>query len=476
MSDIDFQNGFICGMATKGLVRSGELYKPIIWNDEGVYSYFYIDFRRAMEPFSTGVWNESVVIHDSEQIKATNVSSKMSVNPYVPIIKTLALPSATLSDTVFTDNIHLATTGDDAPPQDVFAVSATASSSYSASFLPSNAIDGNTTTRWASANKSGTQYIQFDFGAEKTIAKVKAMCGAAYVQEVFDVYASMDGTSFSLIGANKAITQADILTSFDVTVTQCRYVKLVMLSTASASFYEMKEFSAETASEIKKYISSGNAVFATTDIQTITDYAASMINWQANEPTGTSVKVYAAIGTTTPLDTDYAECTNLAEIPGIAQHDNLSTKTLYIKAVLNTTDTTKTPSLSALSFEMTDTKYSTFVPAVESGKYKITCDISNRPHGITVMNKKTSRLRFANGESVPVFSIHMFISGQPAYLNLAYKYDSTVFSFCEDCEVTETIEPLALFDFVVIDEVSETASFDVSFSSVSENIHTVVLT
>ena len=73
MSDIDFQNGFICGMATKGLTRSGQLYKPLIWNDEGVYTYFYIDFRRGVEDFSTGMWNESVVIHDSEQIKATAV-------------------------------------------------------------------------------------------------------------------------------------------------------------------------------------------------------------------------------------------------------------------------------------------------------------------------------------------------------------------------------------------------------------------
>lgn len=73
MSDIDFQNGFICGMATKGLVRSGELYKPIIWNDDGVYDYFYIDFRRAMEEFSTGMWNESIVVHDSVQLNVTNV-------------------------------------------------------------------------------------------------------------------------------------------------------------------------------------------------------------------------------------------------------------------------------------------------------------------------------------------------------------------------------------------------------------------
>lgn len=190
MSEIDFQNGFLCGMATKGLARSGQLYKPLIWNDEGVYTYFYIDFRRAMEPFSTGMWNESVVIHDSEQIKATGI-----------------------------------------------------------------------------------------------------------------------------------------------------------------------EF-------------------------------------------------------------------------------------------------------------------------VSTGIYKIFCDIADRPHGITVLNKKVSRLAFSSGERLPVFSIHMFIAGQPAYIDLAYKYDSTVFSFCESCEVTETVEPPTMFDFIVIDEVYETASLDelYSFSSVSENIHSVVLT
>lgn len=73
MSEIDFQNGFVCGMATKGLVRSGELYKPAIWNDEGIYNYFYIDFRRAMEDFSTGMWNESVVVHDSVQLSVLKV-------------------------------------------------------------------------------------------------------------------------------------------------------------------------------------------------------------------------------------------------------------------------------------------------------------------------------------------------------------------------------------------------------------------
>jgi hypothetical protein len=73
LSSIDFQNGFISGLATKGLVRSGEYYKPICWNDEGVYSYFYIDFLRAMETFTQGMFNESIIIHDSEQLYITGV-------------------------------------------------------------------------------------------------------------------------------------------------------------------------------------------------------------------------------------------------------------------------------------------------------------------------------------------------------------------------------------------------------------------
>lgn len=64
MSDIDFQNGFLCGMATKGLSRSGNMYEPTIWNNSGVYSYFYIDFRRALEPFSMGMLTESLIVSD----------------------------------------------------------------------------------------------------------------------------------------------------------------------------------------------------------------------------------------------------------------------------------------------------------------------------------------------------------------------------------------------------------------------------
>ena len=75
MSNIDFQNGFVCGMATKGLTRSGEYYKPIIWNDSGEYSYFYIDFKKSMEFFTLGMFNESIIVHDSEQLPVKGIEN-----------------------------------------------------------------------------------------------------------------------------------------------------------------------------------------------------------------------------------------------------------------------------------------------------------------------------------------------------------------------------------------------------------------
>ena len=68
MDKISFQNGFICGMATKGLTRSGELYRPRCWNEEGVFDCFYIDFKRGLSEFSPGMFIESIIVYDSESL------------------------------------------------------------------------------------------------------------------------------------------------------------------------------------------------------------------------------------------------------------------------------------------------------------------------------------------------------------------------------------------------------------------------
>lgn len=73
MDSISFQNGFVCGIATKGLVKSGAAYEPVAYNDAGVYDFFYLDFRRVLEPFSMGMFSESIIVSASSVLPVTDV-------------------------------------------------------------------------------------------------------------------------------------------------------------------------------------------------------------------------------------------------------------------------------------------------------------------------------------------------------------------------------------------------------------------
>lgn len=74
MDSISFQNGFVCGIATKGLVKSGALYEPEAYNDAGVYDFFYLDFKRVMAPFSIGQFNESVIVSGTSALSVSQVT------------------------------------------------------------------------------------------------------------------------------------------------------------------------------------------------------------------------------------------------------------------------------------------------------------------------------------------------------------------------------------------------------------------
>ena len=73
MDSISFQNGFVCGIATKGLVKSGAAYEPVAYNDAGVYDFFYLDFKRVMEPCSIGQFNDSVIVSGTAVLPVTDV-------------------------------------------------------------------------------------------------------------------------------------------------------------------------------------------------------------------------------------------------------------------------------------------------------------------------------------------------------------------------------------------------------------------
>ena len=100
MDKISYQNGFVCGMATKGLVKSGAAYEPVVYNDAGVYNFFYLDFRRVLEPFSIGMFNESIIVSASSVLPVTDVKQAYTENPYIPITTALDMNGAALTDTV----------------------------------------------------------------------------------------------------------------------------------------------------------------------------------------------------------------------------------------------------------------------------------------------------------------------------------------------------------------------------------------
>ena len=105
MDSVSFQNGFVCGIATKGLVKSGAVYEPEAYNDEGVYNFFYIDFKRVMEPFSIGQFNDSVIVSGASVLNVTDVQQAYTENPYIPITTALDLSAGALTDTAVSNGV-----------------------------------------------------------------------------------------------------------------------------------------------------------------------------------------------------------------------------------------------------------------------------------------------------------------------------------------------------------------------------------
>lgn len=57
-----------------GAVLREAVYEPRIWNDSGVYNYFYIDFLAPMAQISLGMFETSIVVHDSTQLQITSAT------------------------------------------------------------------------------------------------------------------------------------------------------------------------------------------------------------------------------------------------------------------------------------------------------------------------------------------------------------------------------------------------------------------
>jgi hypothetical protein len=114
---------------------------------------------------------------------------------------------------------------------------ATASSLESASFPASNAVDGNTGTRWSSAF-SDPQWLEADLGSTAAITQVVLQWEAAYAT-AFQIQTSADGTNWTTIYSTTTGTGGT--QTLNVTGTG-RYVRMYGTARATPYGYSLWEF------------------------------------------------------------------------------------------------------------------------------------------------------------------------------------------------------------------------------------------
>ena len=114
---------------------------------------------------------------------------------------------------------------------------ATASSVENASFPPSNAVDGNTGTRWSSAF-SDPQWLQVDLGSSQTICQVTLNWETAY-GKAFQIQTSPDGATWTSIYSSTTGTGGT--QTLNVTGTG-RYVRMLGTARATPYGYSLWEF------------------------------------------------------------------------------------------------------------------------------------------------------------------------------------------------------------------------------------------
>jgi hypothetical protein len=114
---------------------------------------------------------------------------------------------------------------------------ATASSTENATFPASNAVDGNTGTRWSSAF-SDPQWLQVDLGASASITQVVLQWEAAYAT-AFQIQTSADGTNWTSIYSTTTGTGGT--QTLNITGTG-RYVRMYGTARATPYGYSLWEF------------------------------------------------------------------------------------------------------------------------------------------------------------------------------------------------------------------------------------------
>ncbi|GAB3921422.1 hypothetical protein GCM10029976_008450 [Kribbella albertanoniae] len=149
---------------------------------------------------------------------------------------------------------------------------ATASSIEGAGFEAGKAVDGNSTSRWASQEGSDPQWIQVDLGAAANLSRVKLNWEAAY-GKAYQVQLSTDGTTWSTAYST---TTADGGTDEIPVTGTARYVRINGTARGTAYGYSLFEFEVYGTT-------SGGGGGTVVDVSTAAQLQAALANAQAGQ-------------------------------------------------------------------------------------------------------------------------------------------------------------------------------------------------
>lgn len=120
-----------------------------------------------------------------------------------------------------------------------FNRAATASSSETASLVPSNAVDGTPSTRWASQYTDG-QWLSVDLGSLQPFSKVGLDWESAYGKD-YDIQVSDDGTTWRTVAQRRGLAAAGVDT-LTFPATTARHVRMQGITRATGYGYSLYAF------------------------------------------------------------------------------------------------------------------------------------------------------------------------------------------------------------------------------------------
>ncbi|WP_072482425.1 discoidin domain-containing protein [Amycolatopsis australiensis] len=118
----------------------------------------------------------------------------------------------------------------------------------SSSYTGAKAVDGNTSTRWASAEGSDPQWLRIDLGQPAAIHRVLLNWEAAYAKK-YRIEVSDDGTQFTTAATvDNGDGKTDDLTGLNAHGRYVRFVGLTRATSYGYSFWEMQVFGSTDSS------------------------------------------------------------------------------------------------------------------------------------------------------------------------------------------------------------------------------------